>query len=138
MQLVIDANILIAAFLKAATTRSLLLNERLELCSPEHLLIETRKVLKGRFSKKWDNFSEADFDLLFSFLTAQIEVIPKEEYVSFLTKALEIAPHEEDAPYLALALHLGIPIWSNDAGTKNQSFVNVFSTTDLLKELNPV
>ena len=38
MKLVVDANILIAALLKDATTRELLLKEELELFAPEHLL----------------------------------------------------------------------------------------------------
>lgn len=135
MQLVIDANILVAAFLKAATTRNLLLNERLELCSPEHLLIEARKVLKSRLLKKEGDFPESNFDFLFDFLTTSIKVIPMEEYEGYLQKALEIAPHEEDAPYLALAVHLNIPIWSNDIGMKEQSLVRVLSTMDLIEEL---
>ena len=93
-------------------------------------------MLKERFSKRWDDFSQADFDFLFDFLTAPIKVIPKEEYVSCLNRALEIAPHEEDAPYLALAMHLNIPIWSNDSGIKNQTIIKVLSTNELIKEID--
>lgn len=134
MRLVIDANIMVAAFLKAATTRNLLLDERLELFSPEHLLVEGRKVLKERLSGKKE-LTESAFDQLFFLLTNDIQVLAKEEYASYFAKALEIAPHEEDAPYLACALHLDIPLWSNDVGMKEQTLVKVFSTTDLLREL---
>ena len=46
MELVVDANILIAAFLKAALTRALLIDERLVLFAPAHLISETRKVIR--------------------------------------------------------------------------------------------
>jgi len=135
MRLVIDANILIAAFLKTATTRRLLVDERLELYSPEHLLIESQKVLKQRLLKRLQNVTESDFDILFSTLTNDIRILAGEDYKNCLGKALEIAPHEEDTPYLACALHLKAPLWSNDLGMKEQSFVKVFSTEELLKEL---
>lgn len=134
MRLVIDANILVAAFLKAATTRNLLFDEQLKLFSPEHLLIEGRKVLKERLARK-KGLTESAFDQLFSLLTNDIQVLAKEEYVSHFAKSLEVTPHEEDAPYLACALHLGIPLWSNDAGMKTQTLVKVISTEELLKEL---
>lgn len=134
MRLVIDANILVAAFLKAATTRSLLLDESFKLFSPQHLLVEGRKVLKERLSGKRE-LTESIFDQLFSLLTNDIQVLAKEEYASYFVKALEIAPHKEDTPYLACALHLGAPLWSNDAGMKDQSLVKVLSTTELLEEL---
>lgn len=134
MQLVIDANILVAAFLKAAATRNLLLDERLELFSPEHLLVEGRKVLKERLARK-KGLTESAFDQLFSLLTNNIHVLAKEEYASHFANSLEVAPHEEDAPYLACALHLGIPLWSNDSGMKTQTLVKVISTEELLKKL---
>lgn len=40
MELVVDANVLVAGFLRSATTRELLLDERLGLWVPEHGLTE--------------------------------------------------------------------------------------------------
>ena len=40
MELVLDANILIAGFLRAATTRELLVDDRLTLWAPEYSLTE--------------------------------------------------------------------------------------------------
>ncbi len=45
MELVVDANVLLAGFMKAAVTRELLLDNRLKLHAPEHLIYETRKHL---------------------------------------------------------------------------------------------
>lgn len=133
IRLVIDANIFISAFLKAATSRHLLLDERLELHTPADLFREAQKVLRNRLANRLKAIP--DFDQLFSTLTSGIHVVDKNEYDSFMSKALEIAPHEEDAPYLACALHLGIPLWSNDAELKDQNLVKVLSTTELLEEL---
>lgn len=135
MELIIDANVLVAAFLKAATTRSLLFNPRLRLFSPDHLLIETRDVLRGRLARRLGQITETEFDDLFAQLTDGITVLSQDEYKPSLGNALEIAPHEEDAPYLACALHRGIPLWSNDSGIRGQTVVKVFTTDDLLKEL---
>jgi len=40
VQLIVDANILVAAFLKAATTRELLFDEEIELFAPEYFAME--------------------------------------------------------------------------------------------------
>ena len=45
MELVVDANILVAGFIRFATTRELLLDKRLTLWTPEHSLAEAEKVL---------------------------------------------------------------------------------------------
>jgi len=45
MELVVDANVLVAAFLRSASTRELLLDERLLLSSPEWSLIEIDRVV---------------------------------------------------------------------------------------------
>lgn len=86
MELVVDANVLVAAFLKPATTRSLLLDSRLKLYSPEHLLIETRKVLGGYLAERLKGQSDIDFDQLFSYLTENIAVLPKQR-ISALSRS---------------------------------------------------
>lgn len=136
MQLVIDANILVAAFLKAATTRRLLLDSRLKLHAPEDLLIEGRKVLKERLSKRLKINPDFDFDILFDALTNNISILSVSDYASCLDAGLRIAPHDEDAPYLACALCLAIPLWTNDSGIRSQIQVPTFSTIELLAKLS--
>ena len=58
IRLIVDANIFISAFLKSATTRRLVLDERLELYAPEDLLRETRKVLEERFVKRFQDLPD--------------------------------------------------------------------------------
>ena len=133
MQLVVDANILFAAFLKEAVTRELLLDSRLSLFAPEHLIQETSRHLNHSASiRRRIGLSDRALQELFSILTLRIQVVSKKSYQSFVKEAQLFAPHEEDAPYLALAMFLNIPIWSNDKGFKNQEKVRVYSTQELL------
>ncbi len=133
MQFVVDANILLAAFLKEGVTRELLLDSRLTLFAPEHLIQETSRHLQGNASiRRRMGLPERNLQELFSILTMRIQVIPQKSYQSFLKEALFLASHKEDAPYLALALFLNIPIWSNDKGFKDQEKVRVYSTQELL------
>ncbi len=137
MELVVDANILIAACLRPALTRELLLNERLQLWTPEHNLRETERVLTTpECSRRLGGLSQEQVESLLNHLTSRIQIIPEPEYHRYLAQALRLAPHTEDAPYLALALHLHIPLWSNDIGLKQQGIVPVYATHDLLKILS--
>ena len=136
MELVVDANVIIAGFLKSATTRSLLLDDRLILSAPEHTLTESEKVLRSaRLRKKLKGLSQAEVTSLLDQLTARIRMVPAISYRHHLKEAHQLAPHPEDAPYLALALHLGVPLWSNDADLARQPDVVVHPTMKLLELL---
>ena len=136
MELVVDANVLLAAFLKDALTRELLLDSRLKLFAPEHLLLETRKHLKNSSSlRKRIHITAQELDQLFFLLTENIETLPQKDFAAQMAEAMKLAPHPEDAPYLALALELSIPIWSNDLGIHAQKKVKVYRTKDLIKQL---
>lgn len=66
-----------------------------------------------------------------------VEFIPSEEYKEYLKHALELIPeYPDDIEFIALALKLELPIWSNDPHLKQQSKVRVFSTSEMIKELN--
>ncbi len=136
MELVVDANILLAALLKEAITRELLLDSRLRLYAPEHLTSEILHLLKKNTSiQKRIGLSPKQLEELFYLLTQEIETIPKKNYAAAIQEAYKIAPHKEDAPYLALALVLNIPIWSNDKGIHSQNSVKVFTTKEILNIL---
>lgn len=128
-----DANVLVAGFLRSATSRELLLDERLTLWAAEYSLTETERVLTSpRLRRRLGGMSQAEVRSLLTQLSARIRILPASAYQRHLSRAHQLAPHPEDAPYLALALHLNIPIWSNDSGLKNQKVVPVHSTEELL------
>ena len=136
MELVVDANILIAAFLKAALTRTLLLDERLVLFAPAHLISEARKVIRQnpRLIQR-TGLSLKEREEVFALITRRIKEVKKREYRPFLQQALGLAAHKEDAPYLAVALRFKIPIWSNDTGFNQQNVIRVYSTQELAQVL---
>lgn len=133
MKLVVDTNVLLAALLKEAISRELLLDTHLRLFAPEHLIHEIQRLLKVSSGlRKRIQLTPKELENLFFMLTEHIETVSKKEFISQVPEALTIAPHKEDAPYLALALHLKIPIWSNDQGIHAQSKVKVYTTKELL------
>lgn len=137
MQLVVDTNILIAGFIRSATTRELLLDERLALWTPELSLSEAEKVLlKPRIYRKIKYARIEEVRTLLGKLTANLRVVPASTFKSRLVEAEKLAPHSADAPFLALALHLELPLWSNDQELKtHQQVVAVYSTFEILSHL---
>jgi len=137
MELVVDANILLAGFMKAAVTRELLLDSRLRLHAPECLVYETRKHLYGNPGLlRRIGLSAKQVEEIWFLLTQNIESHARDTYQKNYASSLKIAPHPEDAPYLALALNLEVPLWSNDKGMKLQKQVKVFATHELLHRLH--
>ena len=135
MKFVVDANILIAAFLKDATTRELLLKEKIELLAPEQLLKEIKPLLKNPKLRKRLKLNDADLYELSNAILSRIEFVPEKIFIAFIKKAISLTAYAEDAPYIALSLALKIPLWSNDSALKEQSAVTVFATGELIKLL---
>ncbi len=136
MELVLDANVLVAAFLRSATTRELLLDGRLTFYAPEYSVAETEKVLGApRIRRRFGQLSAVQVKTILSQLMAHVRIMPDVEYAPQLRRAQQLAPHAEDAPYLALALHLRLPLWSNDTELKTQHAVLVYTTTEILELL---
>lgn len=136
MQLVVDSNILLAALIKSSVTRNLLLDPRLILISPEHLMFETlRHIKEDDEVRSKILLNDFELDELLSYLMQRIAIKPKESYNFFIEEALKVAPHDKDAPFIALALSLNCPIWSNDRALSKQSKVKVISTDEVIKLL---
>ncbi len=136
MELVVDTNVIVAGFLRSAVTRELLLDERLTLWAPEHLLTEADRVLSTpRLRRRLGSLSAVDFRGLFSQLTARIHVVPISEFQQKLVVAKELIADPEDVPFLALALQLCLPLWSNDPDFKEQNVIQISTTDDVLNFL---
>ena len=135
MELVVDANILFSALIKKSTTLELLLNERLSLFAPEFVLREFSKHLVELAGKTGVREQLLKQELARLITLAKIETIPAGQYAGFLKQAEKISPDPDDLQYLALALYLNCPVWSNDRALKKQPTVKVYSTADLLEEL---
>ena len=135
--LIVDANIIFSFFRKDSARKYIieeLLNMDCELLSPEYLIEELFSD-KERI-KKFSGINEAEFLGLFSLIKDEIKIVPESKYKDFLSKAFKLSPHTKDNPYFALSLFLSCPIWSDEKSFKKQSKVKIFSTAELIKELN--
>lgn len=132
MDLVVDANILFAALIKANVTSELLFKNSLHLYAPEFIFTEFekyRKVIKEKTER-----TDEEFDRLLQTFERRISLIPMEEITPFIEKAKRISPDVKDVPYVALALKMNISIWSNDKKLKEkQDVVTVYSTDEIIK-----
>ena len=135
MKLVVDANILIAALLKDATTRELLLKEGIEFLAPDELLNEIKHLLKNPKIRRRLKLNDDDLYELTSAILSRIEFIPEKIFLDFIKQSVSLVTHPEDTPYIALSLALKIPLWSNDLALKEQSLVKVYTTSELIKFL---
>ncbi len=136
MLLVVDANVLLAGLLQDSTTRSLILDTRLALHAPEHLLEETmRHVMSDQRFRRRLGLSKHETEFVLTVLFKPMTVVPASRYRRHMKKAATLAPHPEDAPYLALALALKAHLWSNDRALARQTKVPVVTTRQLLQML---
>ena len=137
MKLVVDANILVAAFFKAAATRELLLDESLEFVAPEYLLVEIKQLLKNPRIRERLKLNDGDLYELTSAILSRIAFIPEKIFLSSIKQSLSLVAHPEDTPYVALSLAFNIPVWSNDSELKKLSSpkIKVLTTTELIELL---
>jgi len=133
MEVVIDADIFVAALLKKGATRKLLLNDELVLYAPEYVIEELYDHLQEFETKS--HLSRISLEELVKVLIieSKMNIIPKDELRPFIKKADEITPDPDDVMYFAAALKQNIGIWSNDKEMKKQKVINVYSTNDLVK-----
>ncbi len=75
------------------------------------------------------------FGILEKVIAWRVEFVPIAEFKDFLNEAKLVCPDPDDIEYFALALKLGCPIWSNDKALKKQASIKIFSTSELIKEL---
>jgi len=131
MQIVIDANILIAMLVKPGRPIDLFFDSRLSLYAPQ-LLFEELENNKEEIIKK-SRLTDEEFDWLYIILKHNITIIPEEDFLQFREQADQVCPDPKDIVYFALALYLKCPIWSNEKKLKEQDKINVYATHELIK-----
>jgi len=129
MQLVVDANIVIAVFIKGDFTKKLLFSTRLELISPDFIFEEILKYKEYIIKKA--HLSPDDFNKTLEIIRKRLIIIPEDEYSGYYQEAKEMLIDENDVKYLQLALYLNAPIWSNDKDLKKQNRIKVYSTSEV-------
>jgi len=135
-RLVVDANILIAAYLRDSTVRRLLRFSFLELMAPEFLLEEFAKhlpELKGR-----TGLSSAMAEELAERLGRFLILIPPEETAAEWDRAADAMASIDprDVPYPAAALAIPCDgVWSDDPHMKKQTLLRCWTTKELVADL---
>ena len=135
MRLIVDANILVAALLKDATTREILLTENIEFFAPECLSLEVKSLLNNLRIRKRIKLKDKDLYDLTSTISSRITLFPEKSFIASIKQSISLVTHIEDAPYIALSLALQVPLWSNDSELKEQSLVKVYTTRELITVL---
>lgn len=131
MDLVLDANILIAALIKKGITADLIVDEKIHLFAPEFIMDEFQKY-RDEIVQKIHRTKE-DFEHFLEVIKQRTSFIPFEEIKSFLPQAITISPDPKDVAYIALAIKTGASIWSNDKRLKNnQNQIPVLATNEIL------
>ncbi len=135
MDLVVDANILFAAFMKDGTTRRILLIKTpspLKLYTTPFILEEAYKY-RGLLAAKAGLNEDEVMELMLELISASnIEIVKENELDVFEDEAENVSPRTNDAPYFAVALCKGCRIWSNDKPMRKQGKVTIISTKELL------
>ena len=131
MDLVVDANIIIAAIIKESTSYTLLFREDFHLYTAEYIFTEIEEH-KEEILKKTKK-TEEDFYKLIETLKRRVILVPLEELIAYLGKAEKICPNPDDVVYFALALKLNCAVWSNDKDLKKQDKIKIYHTHDLMK-----
>jgi len=135
MEVVIDANIFIAALLKKGATRKLPLNDELAFYAPEYVIEEIFDHIQELEKKSHLPRSSLEELVKILLIESKMIIIPKDELRQFIKKADEITPDPDDVMYFAAALKQNIGIWSNDKALQQQKTVKVYSTNDLIRLL---
>ena len=132
MRLVVDANVLFSALLKAGMTRKLVFDRRLVLFSPRFLLKEFEKYaseLEKRSGLKKDDFLE-----LAELMLSRINLIPDDEITPFIPAAKHLSKDENDIAYAACALAVDAELWTSDRHLI-QPRIRVWNTAQLVEQL---
>ena|SRR3989344_8122111 len=136
MKLVVDANVLFSLLIKESKTAELFLNFSLELYTPEFVLEEFenhKEEILGKTQR-----SEEEFNYIFESIKQIVKVVHIQDfkyYRDYFEEAKKISPDENDIDYFVLALKLDCGIWSNDKKLKEQNFVEVYSTEEIIRRL---
>ncbi len=134
MNLVIDANILIAALLKDSKMRELIVNSSNKLLVPEVHFQEIEEHKEELLEKS--GLSKEDFDILLAKLSEYFTIVKSETVLYCLKEAEELIGKidKDDVLIIAASLaHDSCPIWSDDKHFKQQKKIKIWKTEDIIR-----
>ena len=131
--LVVDSNVIMAAFIRDNISRRIILDYEINLIAPDFILFEIESKRSLILSKS--GLNQDSFDLLLSSLSAKIKIIPKKDYEPYLNIAKSLIGERDinDVSYLALAIAKDYPIWTNDKDLHVQKSVKIYTTKQVIE-----
>lgn len=133
MNLVVDANIIIAAMVRDSAARRLILTSPFKFYCPDFVFEEINKYLE-LISKK-NSLSIEENKRFLTTLSKYVKTVEYEFYRAKMSEAEKIigSVDEKDVPYTALALSLSADgVWTEDRHFSKQDKIKVWKTEDLL------
>ena len=104
MIFIVDTNIVFSGLLRDSVTRELLIDCPFTLYAPENLILEIRKYENEIIRRS--GFTKQEFEILFSLLIENINIIEKEKYQANIEEANELIGHRPLPKRLATLLCL--------------------------------
>ena len=102
MRILVDTNRIIAAMIKAGTTRNILFDENFDFVTPDYTITEIREH-EDELLKKTKLTTE-EFEVLLALIFEHITIIPLSEYESFISECKNDISDKGDIPHLAACL----------------------------------
>ncbi|MBU0530267.1 MAG: PIN domain-containing protein [Candidatus Aenigmatarchaeota archaeon] len=136
MIFIVDTNIVFSGFVRDSVTRELLIDSPFILYTPDTMIKEIIKY-ENLILKK-SSLSKDEFEILFNFLTENMNVVEKEMYADKMEEADKLIGHvhKGDVPFLALALSIpNSGIWTEDKDFEKQDKIKVWKTKDIIQFL---
>ena len=116
MLLVVDTNVILSAAIARSHTLDILFDARLELITPEFVLVEIRSHSDEIGEKS--GLDKNELEELLEGLFRRVRISPKSSYEHLEGKSIKIAPDKNDWPFFALAMKEDCALWSNDKRLK--------------------
>lgn len=132
MNIILDTNILIAALIRDAHIRKLIILSPFPLFFPEIMLQEIREHKKIILKK--NGMNEKSYEHFLNTLLNYLTLIPDEQLKKHLPEATTVMKNVDikDAPFIAAALcYIDMVIWSDDTDFKRQHRILIYTTKEI-------
>jgi predicted nucleic acid-binding protein len=133
LKIIVDTNIIFSYFWERSLTRKILETKIIEFYTLNYAIDEISKYKNEIINKS--KINETKFNKIKEDIAKKIKIINLNIYKKQINK-IKYIPDKKDIDFIALALELDGVLWSNDKDLKNQNYIKVFNTKEILIILN--
>ena len=132
MRILADTNRIIAALVKAGTTRNILFDENFEFVTPDYTITEIQQHEDELLKKT--KLTKEEFEVLLALIFEHVTIIPLLEYEDFIDECKNDISDPDDIPHLAACLASNAyGIWAHDRHFLEQRKAKVLTNIDMLR-----